>query len=166
MDGSSGTALLLWDNRYRTDKNSSVKLSKIIVLKTDLINRMVVEINTLIIKAEKLNTVVIEIDKTTKITVIEIIKIIRLEVKNTIRKISGGVLALFRNSSISAPRKCYAFTRSRAFVKCPQSRKNSHLHANAPQREAFIATSWLFHRGSRRFPISKKIPGRVRALSG
>ena len=79
MDGSSGTALLLWDNRYRTDKNSSVKLSKIIVLKTDLINRMVVEINTLIIKAEKLNTVVIEIDKTTKITVIEIIKIIRLE---------------------------------------------------------------------------------------
>lgn len=46
MVGSSGTALLLWDNRYRTDKdiNSSVKLSKIIVLKTDLINRMVVEI--------------------------------------------------------------------------------------------------------------------------
>ena len=69
-------------------------------------------------------------------------------------------------SGISAPRKCFAFTRSRAFVKCPQSRKNSHLHANAPQREAFIATSWLFHRGSRRFPISKKIPGRVRALSG
>ncbi|MFU2422157.1 MAG: hypothetical protein ACM677_04390 [Bacteroides sp.] len=98
MVGSSGTALLLWDNRYRTDKdiNSSVKLSKIIVLKTDLINRVVVEINTLIIKAEKLNTVVIEIDKTTKITVIEIIKIIRLEVKNTIRKISGRVLALFR----------------------------------------------------------------------
>ena len=46
MDGSSGTALLLWDNRYRTDKdiNSSVKLSKIIVLKTDLINRVVTEI--------------------------------------------------------------------------------------------------------------------------
>ena len=46
MDGSSGTALLLWDNRYRTDKdiNSSVKLSKIIVLKTDLINRVVIEI--------------------------------------------------------------------------------------------------------------------------
>ena len=135
MDGSSGTALLLWDNRYRTDKNSSVKLSKIIVLKTDLINRMVVEINTLIIKAEKLNTVVIEIDKTTKITVIEIIKIIRLEVKNTIRKISGGVLALFRNSSISAPRKCFAFPRSRAFNKCPQARKNSHLRAS---------TQWLF----------------------
>lgn len=44
MDGSSGTALLLWDNRYRTDKNNSVKLSKIIVLKTDLINRVVTEI--------------------------------------------------------------------------------------------------------------------------
>ena len=53
MDGSSGTALLLWDNRYRTDKdiNSSVKLSKIIVLKTDLINRVVTEIiNTAVIK--------------------------------------------------------------------------------------------------------------------
>lgn len=98
MVGSSGTALLLWDNKYRTDKdiNSSVKLLKIIVLKTDLLNRVVVEINTLIIKAEKLNTVVIEIDKTTKITVIEIIKIIRLEVKNTIRKIPGRVRALFR----------------------------------------------------------------------
>ena len=83
MDGSSGTALLLWDNRYRTDKdiNSGVKLSKIIVLKTDLINRVVTEIGKLI------NTVVIEIDKTTKITVVEIIKIIRLEIKNTIRKI-------------------------------------------------------------------------------
>ena len=58
MDGSSGTALLLWDNRYRTDKdiNSSVKLSKIIVLKTDLINRVVTEIGKLI------NTVVIEIE--------------------------------------------------------------------------------------------------------
>ena len=44
MDGSSGTALLLWDNRYRTDKNSSVKLSRIIVLNTDLLNRVVVEI--------------------------------------------------------------------------------------------------------------------------
>lgn len=58
MDGSSGTAQLLWDNRYRTDKdiNSGVKLSKIIVLKTDLINRVVTEIGKLI------NTVVIEIE--------------------------------------------------------------------------------------------------------
>lgn len=52
-----------------------------------------------------------------------------------IRKIPGRVRALLRNSSISAPRKCSAFTRSRAFVKCPQSRKNSHLRAS---------TQWLF----------------------
>ena len=151
MDGSSGTALLLWDNRYRTDKdiNSSVKLSRIIVLKTDLINRMVVEIekiintriieaekvNPQVIKAEKLNSVVIEIDKTTKIIVVEIIKRIKIDIKNTIRKIPGRVRALLRNSSISAPRKCCAFPRSRAFDKCPQARKNSHLHAS---------TQWLF----------------------
>ena len=141
MDGSSGTALLLWDNRYRTDKdiNSSVKLSKIIVLKTDLINRVVTEIKNNKYSGNKIeksiNTVVIEIEKTTKIIVIEIIKIIRLEIKNTIRKIPGRVRALLRNSSISAPRKCFAFPRSRAFDKCPQARKNSHLHAS---------TQWLF----------------------
>ena len=66
---------------------------------------------------------------------IEIIKIIRLEIKNTIRKIPGRVRALLRNSSISAPLKCCAFKRSWTFVKCPQSRKNSHLHAS---------TQWLF----------------------
>ena len=66
---------------------------------------------------------------------IEIIKIIRLEIKNTIRKIPGRVRALLRNSSISAPLKGCAFKRSRAFVKCPQSRKNSHLRAS---------TQWLF----------------------
>lgn len=84
MDDSSGTALLLWDNRYRTDKdiNSSVKLSRIIVLNTDLLNR-----------------VVVEIDKTTKIIVVEIIKrtkIIRIDIMNTIRNIPGRVRALFR----------------------------------------------------------------------
>ena len=81
MDGSSGTALLLWDNRYRTDKdiNSSVKLSKIIVLKTDLINRMVTEIKNNKYIGNK-------IEKPINTVVIEIIKIIRLEIKNTIRK--------------------------------------------------------------------------------
>lgn len=45
IGGSNGTALLMRDNRYRTDKdkNTSIKLSKIIVLKIDLINRVVIE---------------------------------------------------------------------------------------------------------------------------
>ncbi len=73
--------------------------------------------------------------KNTKITVIEIIKIIRIEIKNTIRMIPGRVRALSGFSAISAPRKCFAFTRSRAFNKCPQARKNSHLRAS---------TQWLF----------------------
>lgn len=73
--------------------------------------------------------------KNTKITVIEIIKIIRIEIKNTIRMIPGRVRALSGFSGISAPRKCFAFPRSRAFNKCPQARKNSHLRAS---------TQWLF----------------------
>ena len=39
------------------------------------------------------------------------------------------------NLQISAPRKCFAFPRSRAFDKCPQSHKNSHLQASL---------QWLF----------------------
>ena len=134
MDGSSGTALLLWDNRYRTDKdiNSSVKLSKIIVIKTDLINRVVTEIKNNKYSGNKIekpiNTVVIEIENYKD-------NCDRNNKANTIRKIPGRVRALLWNSSISAPCKCFAFTRSRAFVKCPQSRKNSHLRAS---------TQWLF----------------------
>ena len=47
-----------------------------------------------------------------------------------------------------------------AFAKCP------HKSIKISKEKLFIATSWLFHRGSRRFKISKKIPGRVQALSG
>lgn len=45
------------------------------------------------------------------------------------------MLRIFRLLSISAPRKCFAFPRSRAFVKCPQARKNSHIQASL---------QWLF----------------------